>query len=109
MDPAFLDLMPHTITHEPPTGVRDEYGHPTFGAAVSYRCYIEPTRGNEIVRLTDGQDRFARYHIYVNSTVALDPEGRLTLPSGYFPQQPKILACSLYSDENGPHHVKLTI
>ena len=109
MDAEFLALMPHTITVEPPDGTYTDRGAVNYGASVSYSCYIEPVKGETIVRGPDLQERVAQYRIYVNSTSAIDPTGRLTLPSGYNPQQPPILASALVSDETGPHHVELMV
>ena len=108
MDAELIELCVHSITVEPVSGYTDR-GQATFGAAVTYVCYIDPVKGEEIIRLSSGEERRATYRIFVNSTSAISPEGRLTLPSGYDPQQPPILASALRSDNNGPHHVELTI
>ena len=109
MDAELIELMVHTITVEPPAGTYSDRGQPAFGAAVSYACYIDPVKGEEIVRTSSGEERRATYRIYVNATSAISPEGRLTLPSGYDPQQPPMLASALRSDENGAHHVELMV
>lgn len=107
MDAEFKELMPHSITVEPPAGTFSDRGQPNFGTAVTYTCYIEPSE--EIVRTANNEERKASHKIYVDSTAAINPEGRLTLPVGYDPRQPPILASKLVSDENGAHHVELTV
>lgn len=108
MDAEFLTLMPHTISVAPPDGTYTR-GKPDVGTAVEYVCYIEPTSGEHVVRGADGEERQAKYVIYVSSTSEIDPTGTLTLPAGYDPQSPPILSSKLVSDENGPHHVELMV
>lgn len=108
MDAELIELCIHSITVEPVSGYTDR-GQATYGAAVTYACYIDPVKGDEIIRLASGEERRATYTIYVNSTTAISPEGRLTLPAGYLPLQPPMLASALRSDNVGGHHVELTI
>ena len=104
MDSELLELMPHEITIEPPDGTYTDAGRPNYGAAVTYTCYIEPVNGEVIMRGADGQERKASWRIYVGSTSTLNPEGRLTLPAGYTPQQPPQWAIGLTADEAGANH-----
>lgn len=107
--PDLLDLMPHSITLEAPTGTLTDFGERSFAAGVAYQCMIEPARGNTIIRSVNGEDRVASYTIYLATTADLDPESRLTLPTGYNPQQPPILSIARFSDEGGAHHVVVTV
>ena len=104
MDTELLELMPDTITIALPTGAYSDRGQPSFGAAVSYPCRIEPASGEEIVRGPNAEERKAAWRIYVGSTAALNPEGQLTLPTGFSPQTPPFFSIGRMADEVGSHH-----
>ena len=103
-DDELLSLMCDTITIAPPSGTYSDRGQPSFGAAVSYPCRIEPASGEEIVRGPNAEERKASWRIYVGSTSALDPEGQLTLPAGFSPQTPPFFSIGRMADEVGSHH-----
>ena len=109
METEFLELMPHTVTLEAPDGTYSDRGQPNYAAGVSYSAYVEPAKGEDVVRLDSGEVRKASYKIYLNATARIDAESRLTLPSGYVPQQPPILSVALFADESGGHHVELVV
>ena len=109
MDPELRELLPHTVTHAAPDGTYTDRGQVNFAAGTDYAAYIEPTKGEEVVRLASGEERVARWRVYVNSTSALSPLGKLTLPSGYDPQTPPILSSALVADETGGNHVVLMV
>jgi hypothetical protein len=102
-------MMPHTITVRAPDGTYTSRGQPNLGAPQSYTCYIDPVQGESIVRSASNEERQASYKIYVASTTAINPEGELTLPAGFDPQKPPMLASALIADEDGPHHVVITV
>ena len=109
METDFLELMSDTITIEPPSGTYTDRGQPNYGAAVSYACRIEPARGEHIIRGPSGEERKAAWHLYVSTTTALNAEGRLTLPSGFNPQQPPFYSVGRRADEEGVHHYELWV
>lgn len=94
----FLDLMPHHVLVEP-WASQDGYGAPTFGAAVEYQCLVQ--QGVKMIRDISGQERVSMTQIYLATTDAIDPRSRLTLPAGYVPLKPPILAITRFSDETG--------
>src|SRR3990167_9046511 len=101
--------MPDTITIEPPDGTYTDRGQVNFGAAVSYPCRIEPTRGEQLIYGPSGEERKAAWTIYVGTTSALNPTGRLTLPAGFLPLQPPFFAIGREADENGSHHAVILV
>lgn len=109
MEAEFFELMPDTITIEPPDGTFTDRGQPNYGAAVSYPCRIEPVSGEVIVRGQSGEERKAAWKIYVGTTSALNPTGRLTLPTGFDPQQPPFYAIGRQADEVGSHHAEIVV
>ena len=109
MEEELLELMSDTITVEPPSGTYSDRGQPSFGAAVTYPCRIEPSNGDEIVRSASGEERKAAWIIYVGTTTTINPESRLTLPSGFTPQQPPFFACGRQADETTSHHQVLLV
>ncbi len=98
MEPDLLALMPHTVTVEPLTG-RDDYGRPTYGAAVQYRARVVGKQ--KLVRAADGAERVSATTVYLASAPGVGPEDRITLPDG---SRPPILAVSKVPDEKGAHH-----
>lgn len=101
----WLDMMPHTLLYEAPTTARDAAGHPVMsGVTTSYPCYISPSSGEQMVRLTDGSERKASWAIYVGTRDRLNTEGQITLPDGFSPQRPPVFSVQLWSDEDGAHH-----
>lgn len=109
MEDDFLELMFDTITIAPSAGTYSDRGQPNFGTAVSYSCRIEPADGEEMVRSGTGEERKASWRIYVGTTAALDPEGQLTLPTGFLPRTPPFFSIGRMTDENGAHHQVITV
>jgi len=109
MDSELLDLFNETITVEPPTGTYTDGGKKNYGAAVPYACKIDPAPGEQIIYGPDREERRASWTIYVVSTTAINPEGRLTLPAGFDPQQPPFMSVARYVDEVGVHHYVISV
>ncbi len=102
----FNDFLNDTVTVEPLVS-RDGYGTPTYGAAVSYQCRVS---GNEIqVADVSGVVRATKATIYIMGNPTINPADRLTMPAGFFPQQPPMIGVNTLSDENGPHHVEILV
>ena len=62
----------------------------SYGTAVTYRCVIE--RGARRVIGNDGREIVSNVHVTIPNRVHVDPRSRITLPSGFVPQTPPILA-----------------
>lgn len=87
-DLSLLSLMEDTITYEPPTA---ETGARviSYGTAVTYPALIQ--RGAKRVIGANGRDVISNVQVYIPDRVAIDQRGRVTLPSGFVPQQPPII------------------
>lgn len=100
-------MLPHTITLAPLTGV-DEYGAPTFGAAVTYPARVHE-RLERVVDF-DGNETLASTVVWVAPHATsglpdgLSPRSQITLEDG---TTPPILRYSRIPDEDGEHHAKM--
>jgi hypothetical protein len=77
----FADRMPYTITVEPWEGNTNDYGEPTYGAAVTLQCRIQDRA--KLVRDAQGNERSSTTTIYVAGG-PLRVEDRITLPESHF-------------------------
>lgn len=89
LDPAIYQLLPDSITIEP-FSANTVTQAPTFGAAVTYRAQIYGELS--IVIDASGQDLKSSVRVIIPDRVHIDPRDRLTLPTGWVPNQPPILA-----------------
>lgn len=94
------DMLPHTITVEPFTGV-DTYGAYTYGSAVTYHARIQGK--NRLVMNMNGEEAVAHFTIYISAST-IGPKDRITLPAPFSPTVPSILDVAHVSDESGGHH-----
>lgn len=102
MEAALLSLMVHTITISPYQS-QNQYGESVFGSAVSYTARVQGKM--RMVRDSLGVERVSTVTCYVATTAAISPKDKLTLPSGFLPATPPILAVERQADEHGDHHV----
>lgn len=111
MDSELFDMLSDTITIEPPDGTFTSRGKPNFDAAVSYPCRIQPWRGKgeHVLRSASGEERATAWYIIVGTTDQLNPESRITLPTGFNPQQPPFYSVGRVSDESGVSHMVLFV
>lgn len=100
------DFLPHSISIEPYSS-QDEYGEPSYGVAVTYRGRVEIK--NMMVRDDFGKERVASGRIFLNTTSIPTTKDRVTLPSGYDPATPEILAVMPQENETGIDHIVLMI
>jgi hypothetical protein len=82
-------LMPDTVTIEPCTA-ESSARVLTFGAAVTYPALIEGSVRRVIGK--DGREVVSNVRVTIPERVAIDMRSRVTLPSGFSPQTPPILA-----------------
>jgi len=89
LDPALLELMPDEITIEPFVSASVTQA-PTYGAAVTYAAQVT----NEFKRTVDrnGRDLISTGRVLISDRVHIDPRSRVTLPTGWVPNQPTIIS-----------------
>lgn len=99
----FLSLMPHRVKVEPLDSRSDGWGNKNYarGWVLRGRVVQKTTR---IVNAA-GQDVVSKTTVYLATASGIRPDDRITLPSGYVPQQPPILSVLREADEDGFHHV----
>lgn len=104
----FRHLMSSTVQVAQPSGM-NEYGEETYGPDVSYRAHL---RGeHKLVRALSGEEVTSSKRIYLEATVNVNPNSRITLSTGDVGttesglRQPPILAIERRFDGNGAHHV----
>lgn len=94
-------LMPHTVLVEKSLG-EDGYGNRTFGPPVQYQARVQGRQ--RLVRTLGGDERVSMVTVYIMGTPGVQPDDRLTLPDGWIPLKPPILALGKVADEKGQHH-----
>lgn len=103
LDPAFLDLMPSTVTIYPQSS-RDAYGKQSFsGTGTDVRCRVVPD-----VRMTvteTGREVVAAGRVICYGTPTVTTNSRLVLPDG---SDAVILSVQVQNDEDGAHHTVIT-
>ena len=91
LDPAFDELLPDEITIEPFVSASVSQAR-TYGTAVTHRAQV--TDEYERVINKDGREVKSKTRVLIAGRVHIDPRSRITLPSGWVPQQPPIISVS---------------
>lgn len=100
---AQLAVMKQTVLIAP-VSATDLHGKYTYGTDVSYKCRIQGKV--QIVKDLQNNERVSNTTIYIAANSLIDPRSRITLPSGYYPQQPMIINAEPEYGPNGSiHHV----
>ncbi len=98
----FYDLMPHTIFHTTYKSL-DGYGKASYSTAnSSYTGRVTYT--NKLVRDASGQEVVSSAQVILATTSTINPDDKLTLPTG---ESPIILKVNVISDTGGTHHQKV--
>lgn len=99
----FLDMMSATVTLAAVQS-RDDYGAPSFAAAVSYKAHVQYKAMRVTSRVT-GHDVLASGAVWLGTLVTvLTVDMKLTLPDG---STPRIQSWDIGMDEVGNHHTKI--
>lgn len=109
-DPEFLELMPHTIALTAPTG-KNAQGQPIYsgGTPVSYRARVVGMI--MALRKKEASEEQQLFDVYVAAgSDVVEPDYQLTLPADlqFLGGSPKIFTVTVETDEDGPHHIKLS-
>lgn len=103
LNPAFLEMMPSTVTVFPQSS-RDAYGKQTFaGTGTVVRCRVVPT--NDVIRDANGREVVASGRVLCYGTPAVTVDSRLLLPDG---SDAIVVAVQVQNDEDGAHHTVVT-
>jgi hypothetical protein len=89
LDQSLLSLMEDTVTIEPYVS-QTSAQVPTYGTAVTYRAQVLPF--SERVISPAGREVRSNVQVIIPERLAIDTRSRLTLPSGFTPNQPPIMA-----------------
>jgi hypothetical protein len=100
-----LDMFPDTVDVEEPSAY-DTYGRPT-GYGTKKTIAARVTGRIMVVKGMDGQEKVSTVQVVIAGVVGVTPQARVTLPARYVPNQPKVIAVSKATDENGPHHERI--
>lgn len=86
------------ITVEP-FSCQDSYGVASYGSSVTYQARVT----GQLKRVTSfaGEERVTTVTVYVSGSTGITVRDRITLPSGWTPSQPEIVAVSRIPDEAG--------
>jgi hypothetical protein len=87
---TMLSLMTDTVTIEPFVS-QTAAQVPTYGAAVTYRAQVLPYT-ERIIDPRNGRETRSTAQIIIPNRVAVDVRSRLTMPAGFAPSQPPIMA-----------------
>ena len=87
-DPSLTGLLEDTITVEP--FVSETAGRAqTYGTAVEYAALIQ--RGAKRIIGAAGREVISNIQVYIPERVHIDQRSRVTLPTGFVPNQPPII------------------
>jgi hypothetical protein len=101
MDAALLTLLNQHVTIEPVASL-DGYGQQGFGTGVVVDCLI--VQKNNVVRDAQGVEVVSSTQLWLDGTVSVTAQDRLTLPDG---SHPVILAVQSMPDIDGTIHHKV--
>lgn len=88
-DSTLDELLTDTITIEPWVS-QDADLKPAFGAAVEYPAHVEMKTKQHID--ADGRQFISGVQVLIRERLSIDLRARVTLPSGFVPQQPPLRA-----------------
>jgi len=98
---AVAPLCQQTVTVEPYAS-QDAYGAETYGSPVTYQARVV----GKVRRITaaSGEERVSTVTVYLVDSTGLTTRDRVTLPDGWTPSQPTILAVARVPDASGAEH-----
>lgn len=94
----FLAWFKQTVTIEPFIGV-NAYAEPQYGVPVQYSAFVQ--RKTKLVRDRTGREVVSTAQVYLDGTVNIGVQDRITLPDG---SQPIVLSVEVLPDETGAIH-----
>lgn len=100
----FKSFLPHSITIEPYTG-QNSAGEESYGSGIAYSGRVADK--TKMIRTDAGIEKVTRTVAWLNTTTAISTRDRVTLPSGFTPNQPPLLRVDRIPDDEGMHHLVL--
>ncbi|MBC7340893.1 MAG: hypothetical protein H5U02_00305 [Clostridia bacterium] len=97
----FLAWFKQTVTVEPFSGT-NAYSEPVYGAPVTYSAFVQ--RKTKLVRDRTGREVVSTAQVYLDGSVNVGVQDRITLPDG---SQPVVLSVEVLPDETGSAHHKV--
>ena len=94
----FADLMTDEVTIRPYLS-QDAYGRPVYDDPVTYRARVVG-RARRVTTL-QGEDKVSTTTVVLLNSPGIDPRSELTLPPGFAPPSPPILAILRDKDDRG--------
>src|SRR5262245_32254144 len=94
----FADLMHDTVTIRPYTGL-DAYGTKTLGDPVTYQARV--VGRTRVVTSTQGDEKISTVTTLLLNSAGINPLSEITLPPGFDPQTPPIIAVLRDRDDLG--------
>jgi hypothetical protein len=89
LDSSLLSLMEDVVIIEPYTG-QDSEQAATYGTAVSYPAQV--LAWSERIIMPGGREVRSTAAVIIPDRIPLDTRSRITLPAGFNPNQPPIMA-----------------
>lgn len=106
LEPEFLEMTSDTITVAP-LSTHTSYGAPQYSSSGSHTWPARVEPGTRKVLSSRGIEEVATATVYVlSSSAAIGTQDRLTLPDGRIP---KVLRVDVLNDEEGQHHLEVSI
>lgn len=105
LESDFLQMSTQVVTINA-LSTHTAYGAPSFSTSAStFFAYIEP--GSRVVVNLQGVEEVASAMVYVlSSSASIGVQDKITLPDGRIP---RMIRADILNDEQGQHHVELSI
>ena len=98
------DLLTDTVTIESFVS-RDGYGKPSYAPGVPYQCRI--IGGSKETVSASGVEDTSTVAFFIAGSQPIQAGDRVTLPSRYSPISVFVQRAETFSDEHGPHHMRI--
>lgn len=113
LDPQLRAVMIHEVVVEHCTGTTGGYAQRVYSSASTFNARIEFK--SRIVKDERSRDIVSKTCLFTptydvdGTTASIGVSDRITLPSGFTPQQPPIISVEPHYDHEGPHHYEVYV
>lgn len=98
MEEEFMDWLTDTVVIRP-FASQDAYGQPVFGDPVYYKA--RAVGKVRLVTSLTGEEKVSTTEVVLLNSTGIDPRSEITLPEGFLPRVPQILAVQRAKDDLG--------